>query len=135
MPEAKLQVTGLAAGAALAAGNLRLLASQPSARQAVLWGVGLSVAGAVYPTARKQWRPDAAAARELLGLVGYTAVAVAACRQLPPTGTRIAAAGWASHALFDLAHRHSEGSRLPDWYPAVCAGYDLVVASHLARLA
>ena len=66
---------------------------------------------------------------------GVTAVAVAACRQLPPTGTRIAAAGWASHALFDLAHRHSEGSRLPDWYPAVCAGYDLVVASHLARLA
>lgn len=134
MPEPKVHVAGLAAGATLAAGNLRLLASQPSARQTILWGVGLSVAAAVYPTARKQWKPDAAAAREVVGLLGYTAVAVAACRQLPRAGTRIAAAGWASHALFDLAHRRIEGSRLPDWYPAVCAGYDLVVASHLARL-
>lgn len=135
MPETKVHVAGLATGAALAAGNLKVVASEPSTRQTVLWAGGLAVAAAVYPIARKRWKPDAAAAREVVGLVAYSAVAVAACRQLPPAGTRIAAAGWASHALFDLAHRHSEGSRLPDWYPAVCAGYDLVVASHLARLA
>jgi hypothetical protein len=127
------QVGGLLAGAALAAGNVRLTASQPSGRRTVLWAAGLVVAAAVYPAARGRWEADAAAARELLGLAVYSSVAFTAVRHAPPAGARIAAAGWASHAAFDLVHRHSEGSRLPEWYPAVCAGYDLVVAASLAR--
>lgn len=127
------QVGGLLAGAALAAGNLRLTASQPPGRRTALWAVGLAVAAAVYPAARVRWQADATAARELLGVAVYSSVALTAVRHAPPAGARIAAAGWASHAAFDLVHRHSEGSRLPAWYPAACAGYDLVVAGSLAR--
>lgn len=128
-----IQIGGLLAGAALAAGNLRLTASQPPQRRTALWALALAAAAAVYPVARARWEADAAAARELLGLVVYSSIALTAVRHAPPAGARIAAAGWASHAAFDLVHRHSGGSRLPAWYPAACAGYDLVVAASLAR--
>lgn len=133
MPSFVTHAAGVAAGAALAAGNLRLTRRVPAERQVALWAAGLTSAAAIYPLARRRWQVDAAVAREVLGMAAYTAVSVTAGRAASPVGARVAAAGWASHALFDLAHRHSEGSRLPDWYPAVCAGYDLVVAAHLAR--
>ncbi|WP_462375148.1 hypothetical protein [Rhodococcus erythropolis] len=52
---------------------------------------------------------------------------------LPPsTARRLVAASSAVHPIFDLLHELGPESRLPDWYPAICAGYDLGVAGHLA---
>ncbi|MDI9902860.1 hypothetical protein QM716_23675 [Rhodococcus sp. IEGM 1409] len=45
---------------------------------------------------------------------------------------RLVAASWAVHPIFDLLHERGPDSRLPDWYPAICAGYDLGVAGLLA---
>jgi len=66
-------------------------------------------------------------ASELFGVVGCGTASVLAARRPRPRATRVLAAGWASHALFDAAHDHDQGSRLPRWYPAFCAGFDLVV--------
>ena len=66
---------------------------------------------------------------------GVIAGAALGARGPRPRANRLLAAGWASHALFDAVHGHDESSRLPRWYPAVCAGYDLVVCGHLLRAA
>jgi hypothetical protein len=34
--------------------------------------------------------------------------------------------------VFDLFHPRGDGSRLPDWYSAACAGYDIGMAAALA---
>lgn len=105
------------------------------AEQVALYAAGIAAVAAIYPAARRRWRLDRSSAGELLGVVGYGAASVVAARRPRPQASRLLAAVWASHALFDVAHGHDEGSRLPRWYPAWCAGYDLVVAGHLARAA
>ena len=106
-----------------------------AAEQRVLYAAGLAVVAAIYPAARRRWRLDRSTVGELLGVVGYGTASVIAARRPRPRATRLLAAGWASHALFDVTHGHDEDSRLPSSYPALCAGYDLVVAGHLARAA
>ena len=98
-----------------------------------LYAAGLAFVAAIYPAARRRWRLDRSSAGELLGVVGYGTESVLATRSPRPQATRLLAAGWATHALFDAAHGHDEGSRLPRWYPAFCAAYDLVLCGHLAR--
>jgi hypothetical protein len=38
--------------------------------------------------------------------------------------------GWAAHAIFDALVGDEHG-RLPRWYPALCAGYDLAFGAAL----
>jgi len=66
---------------------------------------------------------------EVRGVVACAGLAVLAARST--RRSRLLAAGWAAHALFDATHRHSASSLLPGWYPALCAGYDLALASAL----
>ncbi len=80
----------------------------------------------VYPLARRSVDDRAAVAREALGVAAMAAVATAA---RGPRVRRVAVAGWLAHAGFDLVHDRGEGSRLPDWYPAACAGYDAAYAA------
>jgi hypothetical protein len=47
----------------------------------------------------------------------------------------LTAAAWVGHAVFDRVHERGEASLLPDWYPALCAGYDLGMAAMLGRAA
>jgi hypothetical protein len=82
----------------------------------------------IYPLARRSLEDRPAVTRELLGVAAMTGVAVAA--RGPRVG-RLAAAGWLAHAGFDLLHDRGDGSRLPDWYPAACAGYDAAYAAVL----
>jgi hypothetical protein len=44
------------------------------------------------------------------------------------------AAGWAAHAAWDaLLHAHAGATPfVPDWYPAICAGFDLTLAAYVA---
>lgn len=126
---------GVFAGAGLAEVAVRGARRLPAEQQVMLYAAGLVIAAAVYPAARRHWQLDRTSAGELLGVVGYSAASLIAARRPRPWATRLLAAGWASHALFDAVHRHDEGSRLPRWYPALCAGYDLVVCGHLVRSA
>jgi hypothetical protein len=126
---------GLAAvvGAAAAHGTNVAVARLGRARRVPVMAAALVAAALVYPAARRRRRPGAALARELAATVGYGALAAAAARRGGPVGSRVLAAAWASHALFDALHAHDDDSLIPDWYPALCAGYDLVVAADLAR--
>lgn len=69
---------------------------------------------------------------EALGLVLFSAVAVSSLK-FPRW---ILACGWLAHIVWDVAlHRHSGSGGMgfvPEWYPATCAAYDLVIASYLA---
>jgi hypothetical protein len=126
---------GALAGAGLGALSVRRAHRLPAEQRVTLYAAGLAIVAAIYPAARRRWRLDRSSAGELLGVVGYSTASVLATRRARPLATRLLAAGWASHALFDVAHGHDEGSRLPRWYPALCAGYDLVVCGDLARAA
>ena len=126
---------GIFAGAGLAEVAARGARRLPAEQQVMLYAAGLVIAAGVYPAARRRWRLDRTSAGELLGVAGYGAASLIAARRPRPWATRLLAAGWASHALFDAVHGHDDGSRLPRWYPALCAGYDLVVCGHLARSA
>lgn len=126
---------GALAGAGLGELTVRRARSFPAEQQVVLYAAGPAIAAAIYPAARRRWRLDRSSAGELLGVIGYGTASVAATRHSRPRATRLLAAGWASHALFDAAHGHDDGSRLPRWYPAFCAGYDLALCRHLARAA
>src|SRR3954468_3736194 len=123
------------AGAALAELIARSARGLPAEYQMPFYAAGLMSAAAVYPVARRRWQLDRRSTGELLGVLGYGAVSLLAARGSRPRANRLLAAGWASHALFDAAHGHDESSRLPRWYPALCAGYDLVICGHLARAA
>jgi hypothetical protein len=126
---------GALAGAGLGELTARRAGRFPAQQQVVLYAAGLAIVAAIYPAARRRWLLDRSSAGELLGVFGYGTASVAATRRSRPRATRLLAAGWASHALFDVVHGHDEGSRLPRWYPAFCAGYDLVLCRHLVRAA
>jgi hypothetical protein len=126
---------GVIAGAGLAEVMARSARELPADYQVPFYAAGLATAAAIYPVARRRWGRDRNSAGELAGLLAYGAASVLAARRARPQARRLLAAGWASHALFDAAHGHDETSRLPQWYPAMCAGYDLVVCAHLARAA
>lgn len=121
------------AGAALAAGtDLVARRSSPSLLPSA---AGLVGAAAIYPMARaRRTATRGVVARERLALGATVGVGVAAAaRSNSATGRRIVAAGWAGHALFDAVHDRGSSSRLPAWYPAVCAGYDVALAGLLLR--
>ena len=130
-----VSAAGVVAGAGLAELAGRGARRLPAEQRVPTYAAGLAVAAAIDPAARRRWRLDRRSAAELLGVLGYGAASVLAARRPEPRASRLLAVGWASHALFDAAHGHDEGSRLPRWYPALCAGYDLVVCVHLARAA
>src|SRR3954451_4649303 len=107
----------------------------PAENRVGLYAAGLAVAAAIYPAARRRWRLDRRSASELVGVIGYGTASALAARRPRRRANQLLAAGWASHGLFDAAHRHDEGSQLPRWYPAFCAVYDLVLSGHVARAA
>lgn len=123
--------TDLVAGLAGAAGGVVVARWSQRAlgpRFARLSALTLVPVALVYPLARRSVDDRAAVAREVLGVVAMAAVASAA---RGPRVRRVAVAGWVAHAGFDLAHDRGEGSLLPDWYPAACAGYDAAYAAVL----
>ena len=92
---------------------------------------GLITAAAIYPLARRRLTADKALAREGAALVATAGIAAASAR-LPNRAARVVLGlSWAAHALFDAKHETSGDSRLPSWYPALCAGYDLTYAARL----
>ena len=127
------KVVSVAAGLALAgASEVALAKFAPRYRVPVL-GVGLGAAAAVYPLARSARSRSAPVVRELVALAVFGAVGGVAARSGSSAAGRVVAAGWLAHALFDLVHDTGDHSRIPAWYPAFCAGYDLGVTALLLR--
>lgn len=129
MPVAR-DLTGAAVGAALgkaSAAGLRRVAPDSSTR---LLALALVPVALVYPAARRTASGSGAALlREAGGVLAMATVVAAARRTTKPEV--VTAAGWLAHAGFDAVHDAGEGSRLPGWYPAFCAGYDAAVAADL----
>lgn len=119
-------------GVAGAVGTDRFARVGGPRRHVVSLGLGLAGAAAVYPLARTGVTDRGAFAGELLALASYGAVGVLAARRADSDGRLIAGTGWLLHAAFDLVQGHGQDSRLPRWYPALCAGYDIAVAGLLA---
>ncbi len=101
------------------------------------YAIGLMVAAAVYPVARQgrtrlRHTVDVSIpTREWSAVAATFAVFVGALILPSRSARRLVAASWAIHPIFDLLHERGPDSRLPDWYPAICAGYDLGVAGLL----
>ncbi|HYH52305.1 MAG TPA: hypothetical protein VEG38_22400 [Acidimicrobiia bacterium] len=93
---------------------------------------GLVIAALIYPAARRPPRRGGPATHEWLAVAATVTAGAVAARRPPRQQTAIVAAGWACHAAFDLTHRRGPHSCIPDWYPAVCAGYDVALAALLA---
>jgi hypothetical protein len=119
-----------AVGAAAALGADVLARRRFADQRLALTAAGLVGAAAVYPLGRRGRFGDGL---ERATLVASTAL-VGASAALPSKRARLlVAAGWLSHAAFDAAFaQRSAGSRIPSWYPPMCAGYDAMVALRLA---
>ncbi|RMH20092.1 MAG: hypothetical protein D6696_09035 [Acidobacteria bacterium] len=93
-------------------------------RQVPLYAAGLVVAAAIYvvfalPAAGRGWLLV-----ELGGLLLFTALAVAGRRR-----PALIALGWLLHVAWDgLLHQPTHAPFVPVAYPALCIGFDLVVA-------
>jgi len=120
---------GLGLAAALA-GDRLMRERLPRYRFAAA-AIGLPVAAVIYPLARSERGASAEILREGVALVGFSALSAAAARSNAARGARLLAAGWVGHAVFDAVHDGGEHSRIPDWYPGLCAGYDVGVAVRL----
>jgi hypothetical protein len=123
-------VAGAVVGMVAAIGPIRSI-RRSSVEDTALAGAGLVSAAAIYPLARSRWAADGAVARELGGLAATGLLSVAAARRTGSTGAWLLAAGWLSHAAFDVYHEAGPHSRLPAWYPAACAGFDIGMAAAL----
>jgi hypothetical protein len=125
--DAAALVVGAAAGYGADAAAARVAARLRTVGAAA----GLVTAAAVYPLARRRLTADTAMTREVATLAATGAVAALARTLAPSRARALLAAAWAAHALFDVTHSSSGDSRLPRWYPAMCAGYDLALAGRL----
>jgi peptidoglycan/LPS O-acetylase OafA/YrhL len=126
-------VMSIAAGLALAGASESALARFAPRHRIPLLGIGLGAAAAVYPLARSQRPRTAPVVREMTALAVFGAIGAIAAHSPSSSVGRVVAAGWVAHALFDLVHDTGEHSRIPGWYPAFCAGYDLGVTAILLR--
>lgn len=137
------KVVAAAVGAAAAWGVEELSSRLFPARRAELGALGLTTAAVIYPAARRREWLSAASGRELAGVGAAVGLSALACRpaDVKPDEQaaaetrrrRLVAAGWVAHAVFDNVHKAGPGGRLPGWYAAMCAGYDLAFAATLLK--
>jgi hypothetical protein len=114
-------LAGLAGGAVTALLAWSRVIPDPIAFHAV----ALAVIGAIYVGFAFSDGRLAFIVIELLVGTGFVVLALLGLWQAPV----FIAAGLVLHAIWDLVHRPSlVGTRLPWWYPAFCAAYDLVFA-------
>lgn len=128
----RVRLAACAAGGVLSVVADRSITKQVPSRRVTAQAVALVSAAGVYPIARLGRRTDRAIAnREWVALLS-TAMLAAGAAKLPERQARaLVAVGWLAHAAFDRAHDGGDSSRLPDWYPALCAGYDIGIAGLL----
>jgi hypothetical protein len=118
------------AGAALAAAFAALLGRTGERAERLGYGASLAAAALVYVVlavraTAMEWLP-----LEVAGVLAFGAFAVIGAFRAP----WLLAFGWALHVLWDVPlHLGEAGAFLPSFYPALCAGFDLVLAVTIAR--
>jgi hypothetical protein len=136
-------VVAAGVGAVAAWGVEELSSKLFPAKRAELGALGLTTAAVIYPAARNKHWLGAASARELAAVGAAVGLSAAALKPAdvkpddePAADTRrrrLIAAGWLAHAVFDNVHKAGPGGRLPSWYGALCAGYDVAFAATLLK--
>ena len=120
-------VAGVIGGAAALAVDRAVGRTMPDTRTQSA-AAGLLTAAAIYPVARRRGFGNLTEKVVLLAAGGVVAAAAA----MPKQRTQLIAAGWIAHAAFDAAfHDNADVSRIPSWYPAMCAGYDIALGASL----
>jgi hypothetical protein len=99
-----------------------------SRNETSLWAMALVVAALIYPAFALGAGGPSAAPQEFLGSLPWIAVAIAS-RGFGPS---LLAAGWAAHGVWDMMPVNRPW--MPDFYPPLCLGFDLVVAVRLVAL-
>ncbi|MCA9720631.1 MAG: hypothetical protein H6713_38300 [Myxococcales bacterium] len=95
------------------------------------WAAYLSLAALIYIGFALREAGDGWMGVELLGLVGYTALAVIGARR--PV---VLALGWGMHAGWDIIiHAGVPGEFVPQWYRWACLSFDVVAAAYLVSRA
>jgi len=121
-----LQLLGGAAACAVFILLARKLAPRGELR---LYALGLITAAFIYVAFLARGASLTWLALELTGLVLFTLAALAGLK----ISHWILAAGWAAHAAWDVGlHKLFETTFVPDWYPLVCGGFDLLLAGYIA---
>lgn len=122
----------LAAGGLLSIAADRSISHRNPTRRTVVYAAGLMGAAVVYPISHLGRTADSSVLiREWIAVLATAAMYVGASI-LPAQGAaRLTAGGWLAHAIFDQGHDRGASSRLPQWYPALCAGFDVGVAALL----
>ncbi|MDH4107604.1 MAG: hypothetical protein OEW35_04760 [Gammaproteobacteria bacterium] len=123
-------VVAVLLGAVLAVPYLWLV--QRHRRPPVPLAAGLVIAALVYAVLAVLNGGPSAILLETAATVGFATLAVAGVRW----GTWLLAAGWLAHVAWDLLlHPVSHPGYARGWYPALCVGFDILVAGHALALA
>ncbi|WP_254923116.1 hypothetical protein [Rhodococcus sp. OK302] len=127
-----IRFLAFAAGGLLSIAADRSISHRNPTRRTVVYAAGLMGAAVVYPISHLGRSADSAVlTREWIAVLATAAVYVGGS-VLPAQGAaRLTAVGWLAHAVFDHGHDRGTSSRLPQWYPALCAGFDVGVAALL----
>ena len=98
-------------------------------RELRLYALSLVIAALVYVGFTARGAAPSWLALELAGLAVFTLLAWLALK----ISALILALAWAAHAVWDVAlHKLLDVAFVPDWYPLVCAGFDLLLAGYIA---
>ncbi|MBS4102018.1 hypothetical protein KFZ73_12325 [Tsukamurella paurometabola] len=102
----------------------------PPRTGAVAAAAGLVKAAVIYPASR---HGRSSRDKRESAVVAASAAVMAAAAFLPTPRAHVAVAlAWLSHAAFDAVYHHTPSdTALPDWYPALCAGYDVGLGAAL----
>ncbi len=115
----------IGAGVVLAAGLLRFAARGGAGRRRRVLAVGLMVAALVYVPFALAAGDMGQLAVELAGVAVFAVPAFLGVRG----SSRALAAGWVGHVLWDVGLHMVGPAYGPEWYAALCIGFDLVVAA------
>jgi hypothetical protein len=117
------------AGAVLAAAFAAVLARTGRRAERLGYGASLAAAALVYVVLAIGAGASEWLALEIAGVLAFGAFAVIGAFAAP----WLLAFGWALHVLWDVPlHLGEAGAFLPAFYPALCAGFDLVLAVAIA---
>jgi hypothetical protein len=98
-------------------------------RELRLYALGLVIAALIYVGFTARGAAPAWLMLEVAGLLVFTLLAWLGLK----VSALILALAWAAHAAWDVAlHKLLDVAFVPDWYPLVCVGFDLLLAGYIA---
>jgi hypothetical protein len=126
--------TGL--GLALAVASVAAMALLPEAARpwvGAWWVLTAAVVYLSWGTARAELGERRWLTAQTVGVLAFGAVAIAVVAVDVSSAAYVMAAGWLSHALWDVVH-HRADRVVPRWYAEACLATDLTVAASLLTI-